>query len=160
MFQQVQLVQFAASLRRANPANADGSLACVATPPAGLTRPTNGFSPTKLRLLPFGSGADDGTFVLQVVGWSRIGTIWVPSILYQATCTRSAFVGIAGATVIETERFCDTIATTANMGNANVDAVVLSPANNTPAHVVIDVKGAEIVEVRAASGSNALYAWL
>lgn len=162
MIQQVQSVQLAGSARRADPANASGSLACLATPPTGLTRPSNGFTSRWLRLWPFGTGDDDATFTLQVVSWSRVGTIWVPSILYQATCTLSAFAGVAGATtgVIETERFADTIASTANKGNANVDVVVLSPADNTPGHVVIDVKGAEIVEVRAASGSNALYAWL
>jgi hypothetical protein len=160
----VQAVQYAVSAQRANPANANGSLAVTTTQPVNagvLRRPTvGGFSPSKLRLWPFGTGSDNGTHTLQVVGWQCVGTLWFPSILYEATVTLSTFVGASGGTVTDSERFCDTIATTSNKGNANVDAVLLSPADNTPAHVVIDVKGSQFVEVRASSGGNALYAWL
>ncbi len=160
----VQAVQYATGAQRANPANANGSLAVTTTPPANdgvLRRPTvGGFTPSRLRLWPFGTGSDNGTHTLQVVGWQCVSGLWFPSILYEATVTLSTFVGAADQAVIATERFCDTIATTANKGNANVDAVVLSPADNTPAHVVIDVKGSQFVEVRASSGGNALYAWL
>lgn len=160
MIQQVHQVQLAPSFRRADPANAADSLAVASAPPVGLARPTNGFSPRWLRLLPFAAGSDDGTFVLQVVGWTRVGTLWVPTILYQATCTLSTFVGVSGGTVTNSERFADTIATTANKGGAGVDCVVLSPADNTPAHVLVDAKGTELVEVRASASGNALYAWL
>lgn len=161
---QVQDVQLAPSLRRQNPANASGSLAATTTAPAAaavLPRPTvGGFTPRWLRLLPFGTGSDNATFTLQVVAWSNVSGLWVPSILYEATCTLSTSVGVAGAAVVATERFADTITSTANKGNANVDVVVLSPADNTPGHVVIDVKGAEMVEVRAAAGNAVLFAWL
>lgn len=164
MIQQTQLVQLAPSFQRANPANASGSLAVTTTEPTNagvLRRPTvGGFTPTKLRLLPFAAGSDGGTFTLQIVAWSAVSGLWVPSTLCEATCTLSTFVGAANQAVIETERFADTIALVANKGNANVDAVVLSPADNTPAHLVVDVKGAEKVEVRASSNGNALFAWL
>lgn len=160
----VQLCQYASGLRRANPANSSGSLACTTTEPSNagvLVRPTKGgFTPNKLRLLPFAAGSDGGTFTVQVVAWSNVSGLWVPSILYEGVATLSTFVGVAGAAVVETERFADTLTIASNKGNTGVDTVVLSPADNTPAHVVIDVKGAELIEVRASSSGNALYAWL
>lgn len=127
--------------------------------------PTGAVSAAKLKLVPFGTDADNETFTMRAVGWNQVGTLWVPTVLWESLCTLSTAVGVAAASVINTEFFCDTIAaTTAGMGVANVDNVITSPADDTPAHVVIDCRGSQRVQVIFAlgtgAGANALYAWI
>lgn len=160
--------RFAQNLRRAHttsPAGALPAIAATTTQPSGtgvVQAPApSGWVPRWLRLLPFGTGADNATFTLQVLGWTCIDSLWVPTILFEAVCTLSTFVGIAGQPVTNSERFADTIGAPAK-GTAGVDCVVLSPADNTPASVQVDCKGCSIIEVRVGgtANGNALYAWV
>lgn len=123
--------------------------------------------PRKLLLAPFGAGADDTTFSLRVTGWRKtVGSataLWVPVTLVELACTLSTAVGVAGADVVATDRFADTI--TVTKGNANVDTVILSIEGNLVAHAVIDVKGSSKAELTITTGGsatsgNALYATL
>lgn len=144
------------------------SLVPTLTKPSGagvVLPPTLHWSPRWAKLVPFGTDADNETFDFRLVSWNAIGNLWVPTILFQATATLSGSVGVAGADVAATERFADTIASVAaGKGVANVDYILGSPADDTPAHVLVMAKGAQLVEVQfdlgTAAGANALLAWM
>ncbi len=119
--------------------------------------------------MPFGIGNDDTTFDVRVVGWryafSDYAThgLWVPVTLGGFSCTLSSQVGVANAAVIATERFADTITRITAQGN-DVSSEIVSPANNTPGHVILDLKGCHKVEfcfdMTGATSGNVLYAFL
>lgn len=100
-------------------------------------------------MFPIGVGADDTTFSFRVYGVKRVvsepGTeLYFRFILAEFACTLSASVGLAGRIPDETNRFADTI--TLVFGNDDVTVEIISPANNTPAHVMMDAKGVADVE--------------
>lgn len=119
-----------------------------------------GAVPQRMRLFPYGLGADGDVFVLRVTGWHRIGsgpfpgTLWFPETLAELTCTMSTFVGVAGSPVLATERFADTIVSVTTVGEPSVASdvtrdgtfVIFSPANNTPAWVLMDTYGCELLQ--------------
>lgn len=112
----------------------------------------SGLSQNSVMVVPYGTGDDDDEFAMRVIGWRRLGSdpetdLWVPYKLCELTCTMSTAVGVAGTGVVAAERFCDTLSVVTNMGNANVDVVVFSPQDNTVAHAVIDLKGAQMLEI-------------
>src|SRR5262249_8748074 len=81
----------------------------------------DGTVPQTLLVLPYALAANNDTFDLRVIGWRPAGPLgpqstplWVPYILAGVSCTACAATGVAGAPVLNTERFCDTIAVTAN----------------------------------------------
>lgn len=117
----------------------------------------NGFTPTWVRLYPFGVGSDNDVFSMRIWGWLRIPGLpptWVPTIIGEFSCTLSGFTGVAGGAVIATERFADTISAVATVGEyvkkagASTDgsAWIYSPANDTPGCVEIPLRGMEYIE--------------
>ena len=108
-------------------------------------------------IVPFGTGADTNTFLMRVIGWysakNRTGgddpntRIWVPLQLAAATCTLSVQVGVAGKVQIETERTCDTIAVVGTTANQGVSVDYVSGANDLTQHIVVDLKGAQKLEL-------------
>lgn len=117
--------------------------------------------PAWLAVYPFGTGSDGNQFDVRVIGWRLVDTLWIPAILVQFTATLSTFVGLAGADVLDTERFADTVsAPAANLGNADVNCVAYSPQNNTPGLYVLDAIGCTVFRVdfarSTASAANAL----
>jgi hypothetical protein len=116
-------------------------------------------------IVPFGTGSDTNTFLMRVLGWYRIKTrttgfnpntdLWVPVPLAQITCTLSLQVGIAGMVNIETERFCDTLAIGTTTANQGVSIDVVSGANDLTAHLIIDLKGAQKMELTFDRNSSA-----
>lgn len=123
--------------------------------------------PNAVKLVFYGTGNDDTTFSVRLIGWNQIGddvntNIWVPIILAEFGCTLSATVGIAGRTVVATERFVDTISVIT--GNAGVGMDVVSPTAEEIASAVIDLKGAQKIELSydmtGATGANALVSFL
>src|SRR5262245_61439641 len=87
------------------------------TEPGGIKigQENGGYVPQCMLIVPIGLGADNDVFSVRIIGWRRIGSgnapnvLWVPTCLGEFACTCCATVGIAGAPVIATERFCDTI---------------------------------------------------
>lgn len=141
----------------------------VIIPPTAL----GGWSPTKLMVVPYGTGLDNATASIRVIGWREAGDngIWVPVLLFESAILLSAFVGLAGKTALDTERFADTIADpAAGFGTKGQDCWILSPANDTPGHFVVDCKGCQKVEillvrtttasVNPATSVNALVTWV
>jgi len=112
-------------------------------------------------LVPYGAGNDNTTFSLRVIGWRKLGTtqtaLWIPVNLIELACTLSAVTGIAGMDLINTDRFADTITVTTGStlsGEAAAENVV-SPANDTIAHALVDFKGFTKIEVSFSTGSSA-----
>lgn len=138
----------------------------TATAPSGEgvipLRVVGEFTRGSIMLIPYGEGADNSTLSARVIGWRQVAALWVPVILSEIAVTLSTAVGVSGQAVLDTERFGDTVSL--SLGNAGVDNQIFSPANNTPAHVVIDAKGATAIEVIFARGTatscNALVAYL
>lgn len=138
----------------------------TATQPSGagvLGDPIVQGAPQWVQVVPFGDGADDSTFDLQVIGWkvSDLG-LWVPTILAQAACTLSTAVGVDGYEVTSALRFADTIALT--QVRADVDSKVSSPTGNLVASFQVETRGCAFIEVTfnlgTATGANALVAWV
>ena len=57
----------------------------------------------------------------------------------ELTCTMGAITGIVGRIIINTERFCDTIALVT--GNDDVSIDIVSPTGDVGAHAVLMLKG-------------------
>lgn len=117
----------------------------------------------RMLVVPYGLGSDNDAFSLRIIGWRHIGAgvpqsipLWVPIILGEFTCICSTIVGVATAPVLNTERFCDTIAPVAARladlviaaGTAiNSEVAVLSPTGNAGiAYLDLPLKGFEKVE--------------
>lgn len=120
--------------------------------------------PTYLNLIPIGI-TNNQTFDMRVIGWRPVALdtftdLWVGTILLGVSVTLGNVVGVAGAAVLSSEYFADTM--TVTIGNANVDYVVTSTANDTPAHVLVDTKGCPLVEwqfdMTGATNGNCLFA--
>lgn len=106
----------------------------------------------------FGAGSDTNTFSAKLIGWREVKGLWVPTPLATVSVALSTPVGISGEEVIDTDRFADTITVTTAETIAGYD--VCSPANNTIAHLRIDLGGCSKLEVvydlTGATNANAL----
>jgi hypothetical protein len=142
----------------------------------------SGATPVQVMILPYGTGSNDDAFVMRLLGWRRIGTpegvntpvtvLWVPTPFGEFTCTLGAAVGVAGAAILNTEAFADTIVPvtgklpdgTGGAGTALVSEIyVETPADDTIAWLTTPLRGFEKIEfcfkysVNTPAG-NALYA--
>lgn len=117
----------------------------------------------QLQIIPIGTTTANTVFYLKVIGWKTIKENdveqWIPTTLCQITCTLGAMVGVAASPVLDTQKFCDTLAVT--IGNVGVDVEVVSPADDTIAHAIVDMKGSRKAEILIdrvdAASANALY---
>lgn len=118
-----------------------------------------GIVPKAAEFWPYALGNDNDTFTMRVIGWRRIVPLasdarffWVPSILCDVLCTASAFVGLAAGPVLNTERFCDTVAKSIEplkTGNTTLlDGYIkyYSPQNDTPGRFQVPLDGHEVIE--------------
>lgn len=115
-------------------------------------------------ILPYGVGSDNNTMLIRLIGWKKIGTLWIPVPILEATCTLSAVVGVSGAEVSNTERFADTI-TFQSWVNSNISAEVVQPTGDIIGHILADIKGFSKIEFvfhrnSSATSCNALYTLL
>lgn len=102
-------------------------------------------------LLLYGLGADNDTMSCRVIGWRSVGEndvttgLWIPVILCEFAAVLSGATGVAGATILNTERFADTI--TLTTGNDDVSVDIVSPTGDVIAHAMMDLKGFQKVEL-------------
>jgi len=94
---------------------------CIDLTGGNATSLMGGGSPAVRRcmFIPFGLSANNDAFTMRVYGWKRAiplktdatsTVLWVPTlILKDVTCTMGAMTGVAGAAVLDTESFCDTV---------------------------------------------------
>ena len=126
-------------------ATAYGALVPTETEPTGdyvvNTASDGRRSADLLDFVPLGKDANNEDYQMRVYGWSRqyvanSPTVWVPTLLLQLDVT----LGNISATAIAASTFmADTIAYSA--GDAG--AKIVSPANDTPGYVVLDIMGAQ-----------------
>ena len=121
-----------------------------------------GYCANAVKLVPYGVGSNGNTFSMNVYGWYSVirsntqPILWVPILLASFTCTLdSSCPGVGGSAIPSTSYFCNTIALVT--GNQGTDVDVVSPGGSIHeiAHVVVDAKGARIVEVRFGTGGSA-----
>lgn len=120
----------------------------------------NAAVPQNMIVLPYGLGADEDAFSLRIIGWRHLGEgpgqgnpnwIWAPTTLVEVACVLGTSVGVAGAQVLNTEAFADTITIvseptlTANTTRQGT-VLVYNPANNTNAWLKLTLDGYEKVE--------------
>lgn len=102
-------------------------------------------------ILPYGTGDADDVFDMRVIGWRCVGRsatpTWIPVTLAGFTCTLSAATGVAGGALVVAELLCDTIALTGTSGNDDISIDIVSPANDTAAHVTVKLKGFQKIEL-------------
>lgn len=137
-------------------------------------QPSNGAPvPNGVSIMFYGTGADDATFAARIIAWSKVITdrvaavldserVWIPHDLVHVTGILSTFVGLAGKTILDTHRIADTLAISGTTANAGVNVNVVSPANNRPARLYVDLEGAEYLEIQlqddgSATAMGALY---
>lgn len=170
-----ELMTFAGTLARARTTNAtDTSFAAkipTVTEPTGagiIDLATGQVMHNNLFLIPFGTDADNETFDMRIIGWRKASLsgsadIWLPIPLLQVSCTLSDdMLGVAAAALLNTEFLADTItAAVAFTEYAGISYQLSSPANDTPAHILLDCKGCKKIEVlfdlTGAAGANAFY---
>lgn len=121
-----------------------------------------------MHLMPFGTDAADETFVVRIVGWREarmIGatstTLWVPTHISDVTMTLGAKIGVAGASVINTDFFCDTAVAVANGDTNRVQ--LFSPTGDAYATIRVRLDGFQKIGVYfdlvTAASANTLYAF-
>lgn len=112
-----------------------------------------------IMVCPYGTGTNNQTFNMRVLGWRSVGTnvqtkLWIPVLLCQFACTLSStLVGVATKVIVATELFADTL--TLTYGNDDISVDIVSPANDLPAHALVDVKGCQKLELTFETGSSA-----
>ena len=113
-------------------------------------------------------GADNDVASLRFTGWHKVikagsTDLWIPSIIGEYVCTASAAIGIAGAAVVATERFADTIVPVAARQRDQLIAAgtaigseyeLISPTTDLIAHVIIPIAGFEKLELTSDQTTN------
>jgi hypothetical protein len=118
-----------------------------------LTSKDGNYAQNGVKVVPFGTTSNNNTFSLRVYAWSFVRNLlvnnasvdlWVPVNLLEVVCTlTSAMPGVTGSAISASHYFCQTITVTTGStlsGEAAAENVV-SPANGTIAHFVVDLKG-------------------
>ncbi len=133
---------------------------------AGNEGKSNGVSvPNRIKAMFYGVGTDTQTILARFYAWHLLmeetleTAMWIPSLLCEILATlTSTQPGVAGCLIGATELFADTI--TITYGNSLTSVEAVSPANDLPAHIILDVKGAQILEpvlcIGTATSANAL----
>jgi hypothetical protein len=125
----------------------DGVYNLVSDSSTYLDNPASGSSgDNNIRLIFFGTGADNATFSVRVLLWSKVGTLWIPELILNLDGTLSAAVGVSGQVPADTHRFADTLAFTASTSNPS-SASIISPTSDSLASITFDSSGAMKVEV-------------
>lgn len=157
---------FPARFRSATRPSGTGNSVAQATASAVIdnTGDQAGGTPVQNSLIamPCGVGADNNTGSMRIGVWSRVPSKGTPDTeiyIYMLLCevlytVSGSLAGLAGRKVDDTQLFADTITLVGTSGNAGIDIDIVSPANDTPAHVVVDLKGGEIPEITFARGSS------
>lgn len=117
-----------------------------------------GAVPRYLEVWPYGLGADEDAFSFRILAWQRIVPKlasdqwqWTCEILAELACVLGSSTGVAGGAVLNTELYADTV-TIVSEETITADVtrqgtvLVFSPANNTKAHVRLDIEGVEKIQ--------------
>lgn len=118
-----------------------------------------GMTASGLLLQPYGVGTAANTFSMNVYGWREVeprltqgNGLWVPMTLATFTCTLGTQTGVANSPIDATHLFVTTIVL--GIGNAYISNEIVTPNDNTPAHIILTAKGCTLIEVRFGTGSS------
>lgn len=108
-----------------------------------------------VRLIPYGTDANNETGSLQIIGWSRQDTtnVWTPTLLGRATFTLCTAIGIANGLVTASGFFADTITVTAVGASTRLEAA--SNALDMPAFLLVNPLSFDKIEVQMLVGTAA-----
>ncbi len=126
-----------------------------------LTDASGGSAENSVLLQPFGAtGSDSTSFTMKVLGWSVIKPTrgmtgrpqWIYRTLLELTCTihTTGTTGVANVTggiiTAANSYFADTLAILGTSANDDVSVDIVSPADFSPAHCVLAMKGSRKLE--------------
>jgi hypothetical protein len=157
------------------PANtANVTTASVTEPVPTLTKPSGtgvvvfgdggAEASSATKLVPFGVGSNAQTFSMNCYGWSVVQAppsavdtkdLWFPVLLasFSTITLDSTIPGLAGTLVNASQLFANAI--TLVVGNSGISVEVVSPATTGEvAHIVLDMKGFKMLELRYAIGTT------
>jgi len=121
-----------------------------------------------IRLVPYGTGVSGNSFGMRIYGWGSIGThtqvpvqiLWVPVLLAEFAVTLGTIPGVAGSIIDNTQNFAQQLS--AISGFEGVLDALVSPGQSNVAHVLVDLRGFQKLEVTflntTTTDCNALYA--
>lgn len=123
---------------------------------AGLGIGTGAWVPEFLQLVPYGTDANDEAFDLRLIGWSKTTDstpVWVP----QTLATLAVTLGNIAATALEASAFlADTIVVTKGADEeSGYGASTITNANDTPASILIGLRGCPLIEFQTDIGTAA-----
>lgn len=126
------------------------------TEPTGagvISLPSSG-GPKFVLITPFGTDAANETFDMRVVGWSYSSDgVWIPFIMIQV----AVVLGAAAVSGLTNHFLADTITFTAG----DDEAKIISPANDTVAHLLLHTRGFKELDydfdLGTAAAANAYY---
>jgi hypothetical protein len=105
----------------------------------------------------FGTGVATNTFKARVIGWRyAVGrdtdkvketAMWIPVTLFDMTITLGTAPGLTNGLLDANQLLATNIVIIGTSGNANVSADIVAPNDNTIAHIVLDMKGFQKLEV-------------
>jgi hypothetical protein len=113
--------------------------------------------PNAVVFVPYAVAASNNTFSVRVIGWTRYGDtsttwLWIPVTLCEIACTAGTSPGVAAMNIDNTHLFADTV--TLTTGDA-ASTLLSSPADNTIASVMTDLRGAAKLEFSFTTGGSA-----
>lgn len=123
-----------------------------------------------ITILPFGTGSDNNTFGMKVLGWKQTNipttpgvlSLWIPHELITFALTLSAAVGVSGTQIGSTQRFADTITSTGGPTFITSGALPIiddwfqcSPAGDIPGVIKQPTFGFQLLELIFTTGGVA-----
>lgn len=144
---------FTAKLPTATKPASAGVIDLFADSGEGINAPPN--IPKYAQLVPYGTDSNDQTFSQRLWGWSATDQgVWIPQLLLQLDVTLG---NIAATAIAASHLLADTIALAA--GDAHAE--MISPANDTPASVLVHLRGSQLIEfdwdMTGAASANCLW---
>lgn len=98
--------------------------------------------PHFIQIIPYGTNGDNDTFDMRLIGWSRstdATPVWVPQLLVDLNVVLG---NISGAAIAANTFMADAI----TIAKGDGDAPEISPANDTPASILVHLRGCELIE--------------
>jgi len=133
----------------------NGVLSLAAISPTNLREITSRPPATDcISLVFFGVGATGAYFNARIVGWSRVGSLWLPLPLASFLCTLGSSTGIAGQAVTNSEKLASTISVESGNSITPASVIIHSPASPGIASVLIDAEGCELLQLIGVKGST------
>ena len=113
------------------------------------------YSPRQVLLLPYADGSVGSSFSLRLYGWRNVGPdpntwVWVPMLLVELSCTTCIAAGpvppfgtLSVASILDSERFCDTLAVVNGSVGPGEAELVQQPGTDLIGFAVVYLRGCQ-----------------